>query len=134
MAFSHWPRWPHCLRLNARRHKRAVKLVQFSSVSTVSFFTSSKPLSVAGEDALLAIGRSLPRPMGYQLKGVTLSVMSLLWDRSAHATMDNSFYSFDGQMAAENAFTPTALLGYVFFKDIPDLNSAQGLCQSLLQK
>ena len=33
-----------------------MKLAQFSSVSTVSFFTSSKPLSVAGEETLLAIG------------------------------------------------------------------------------
>ena len=110
-----------------------MKLAQFSSVSTVSFFTSSKPLSVAGEETLLAIGWSLPRPMSYQLEGVTLSDQrSLPTERSRYH--DNSFYSFDGQMAAENAYISTALLGRIPFKDGPDLNSLQGLCQSLPQR
>ena len=62
-----------------------MKLAQFSSVSTVSFFTSSKPLSVAGEDALLAIGWSLSRPIS------TDYVINSTLATSALATMKNMF-------------------------------------------
>ena len=78
--------------------------------------------------------------MGYKLKcRWCIGLPALPTERSRYQIgvtssryHDDLFYSFEGQMAAENVLTPTALLGYVFFKDIPDLNSTQGLCQSPL--